>query len=223
MQRLNKLVHAAIIRPLLQVYLRTEPRTTFDGFKLRIRKGVFHPKLFFSTGYLYSFINSLDLHGKSFLELGCGSGLISLLALRKGARVTCIDLNQNAVNNTAENIKLNFPSGCASTVFCSDVFGSVQPGQKFDVIAINPPYYFREPESAAALAWYCGQNGEYFEKLFGGLKEHTHPGSLVYMILEENCEIEKIGNIAGDHGVRLVLAEKKKFKWETSYIFLLQV
>lgn len=222
-QQLNKLVHAALVRPLLQVYLRTEPRAAFDGFRLRIRKGVFHPSLFFSTGYLYSFISRLELRGKTFLELGCGSGLISLLALRMGARVTSADLSSAAVANTAENVKLNFPDGSPHTLILSDVFGSVPADREFDVIAINPPYYFKEPGDQAELAWYCGTGGEYFIKLFTSLRNHTHDSSQVYMILEENCEIARIADLASAQGIKMILEEKKRFKWETSYIFRLVI
>lgn len=220
-QKLNRLAHAAFIKPLLQVYLRTEPKTTVDGFRLRIRKGVFHPKLFFSTGYLYDFIKSLDLREKTFLELGCGSGLISLLALRKGALVTSADLSQAAIASTAENVSLNFAGDRSHQLVLSDVFEALPPDVKFDVIAINPPYYFKDPGSEAELAWYCGSDGKYFQKLFGELKNHVHSNSRVFMILEENCEITRIGEIAAAHGVKLVLADEKRIKWETSYIFRL--
>src|SRR5690606_25215055 len=92
-QKINRMAHAVFYKPLLKLYLRTEPTVNYDGFRLKVLRGVFHPTLYFSTTYLYWFLSGLNLNGTKFLELGCGSGLLSMLALRKGANVTCVDLN----------------------------------------------------------------------------------------------------------------------------------
>ena len=46
-----------------------------------------------------------DLHGKSFLDIGCGSGLHALAALRMGAeKVLAIDLDATSVKTTQKII-----------------------------------------------------------------------------------------------------------------------
>ena len=50
---------------------------------------------------LVSFLESRDLSGKAFLDIGCGSGLHSLAALRLGAKeVLAIDLDPDSVATT---------------------------------------------------------------------------------------------------------------------------
>jgi len=49
-----------------------------------------------------------DLKGKTLLDVGCGSGILSIFAAKKGAkRVLGIDIDPLAVEETEENSKLN--------------------------------------------------------------------------------------------------------------------
>jgi release factor glutamine methyltransferase len=208
------------VKPILTLYLKSERTASYDGFKLLVKKGVFHPLLFFSTKIFYGFIEGLNLNGKNFLEIGSGSGLLSLLALKKGAHVTAVDIDAAAVENTRLNFSKNFGSHHKARVLESNVFSGLQ-GEKFDVIVINPPYYFKKVVHPAQQAWYCGEDGIYFENLFSGLKNHTHPGSEVYMILEENCDVERIVSIARNHKIGMEKIFMKKKRWERSFIFRL--
>jgi len=211
-----------VYKPVISIYLKTDSGTRIDGFKLRVFKGVFHPKFFFSSGYFYEFLSNKALAGKAFLEIGCGSGILSLLAFRKGAQVTAVDVDPKAVKNTSLNFQRNFKDREAGfRVLESDVFSAL--GQEvFDVIVINPPYYFRKVEMDAQLAWYCGEHGEYFEKLFSGLSRHVHAATQVYMILAENAEIGRIREMATLHGIGFTTADQRRIRFETSYIFQLK-
>lgn len=222
MRGISETYYRYVYKPVISMYLKTDSGTRMDGFKLRIFKGVFHPKFFFSSRYFYEFLSNKTLAGKAFLEIGCGSGILSLLALRKGAQVTAVDVDPKAVKNTSLNFQRNFNGKQAGfRLLESDVFSAL--GQEvFDMIVINPPYYFRKVDVDAQLAWYCGENGEYFEKLFSTLKEHVHASSQVYMILAENAEIQRIKEMATLHGVGFVTVDQRKIKFETSYIFQLK-
>lgn len=48
--------------------------------------------------HLLQFLNLPDLSGKSFLDVGCGSGIHSLAAVRAGARVHSFDYDQDSVD-----------------------------------------------------------------------------------------------------------------------------
>lgn len=220
MQSLYRTYYHYIYRPLVTIYLKTDSSTTLHGFKLKVFKEVFHPQFFFSSKYFYDFLNSKTVSGKQFLEIGCGSGILSLLALRKGAYVTAIDVDPKAVENTQLNVEANFGTNAKIDVIQSDVFSNVSQ-KSFDVVVINPPYYFKAVNVNAQLAWYCGENGEYFVKLFSGLKSYMHLTTQVYLILAENAEIERIKNMAEQYGIVFRLSDQRKIKFETSYIFQL--
>lgn len=219
LERLQKKYTNTFLKPYLTWYLKKERTTNVCGFKLLIKPTVFHPKYFFSSLYLFDFVSKLNLHEKQFLEIGCGSGLISLLAYRKQAIVTTCDINPSAIECTKRNFEINFKTASNNfQVFESDLFDQI-PEKKHDIIVINPPYFFKSSTNQNQLAWNCGENGEYFSKLFSGLHNFTHLSTETYMILADNCEIEKIKHIAKQHSYKLELIEQKKIKWEVNYMF----
>jgi len=51
-----------------------------------------------SKAHLMAFLRLPDLSGKSFLDIGCGSGIHSLAALQAGAKVFSFDYDQDSVD-----------------------------------------------------------------------------------------------------------------------------
>lgn len=216
---LQKIYANTFLKPYLTWYLKKERVTKIRGFTLNIKPTIFHPKYFFSSNYLFDFVSGLNLRSKQFLEIGCGSGIISLLAYQKSAIVTCCDINEVAVDCTIENFRNNFSTDDLNFVCLkSDVFNSIPPN-KFDAVVINPPYFFADITSTDQLAWNCGKNGEYFVKLFSELKNYVNSGTETYIILADNCEIDRIKYIAKSHQFLFELTEQKKIKWEINFIF----
>ncbi len=77
-----------------------------------------HPKMSFGTGHhettalcVEQLIN-MDLAGKKVADIGCGTGILSIMALKKGAKhITACDVEEWAVENSQENMALNgFPA-----------------------------------------------------------------------------------------------------------------
>lgn len=195
-----------VLVPLTKWYLRKERRYSNAGITVRVHPGVFHPGLFSSTGFLAEYLDEINVKDKAFLELGCGTGFLSIAAARRGAKVTASDLSAAAVENTKINAEKNDVS---IRVLHSDLFTGI-PAGTFDVIAINPPYYGRNPESESELAWHCGEDFEYFRRLFGQLGEHMSQDSLVLMILTMGCDIQAIFSIAKEHAFEFELLKEKK-------------
>jgi release factor glutamine methyltransferase len=188
---------------------------TYKGIRLVIPPAVFHPGFFFSTRLLLRYIAKLPLKDKTFLELGAGSGLIAMYAAREGAQVTASDINQIAIHSLEMNSRSNRLS---LTVIHSDLFTNI-PLQRFDMIAINPPYYKKQPRNPAEYAWYCGEQGEYFQQLFSGLQWYMHSQSTVLMVLSDGCDLEMIFEQALNNGFRLNCVFEKKNWIEVDYIF----
>ena len=75
---------------------------------------VINPQMAFGTGHHETtglIINELleaDLHGKSVLDMGCGTSILAILARMRGATCcTAIDIDEWCVRNSIENIMLN--------------------------------------------------------------------------------------------------------------------
>ncbi len=69
--------------------------------------------------------------GSTMLDVGCGTGALSIAGAIRGARVTAIDIDPEAVTATADNASRNGVVVSASTTPLSRVAGS------FDVVACN--------------------------------------------------------------------------------------
>ena len=218
LDRLHKKTYDLFVQPFLKQYLTKERWFTYGDLKLKIYPGVFHPAYFFSTKVFVSFLETLDLKHKKVCEVGAGSALLSFIAFSKGAQVFSFDISAMAVKGIKENLQNNFPGKKNFVVYESDLFDAV-PKNEFDVFLINPPYFFNDATNEIAFAWYCGSNGEYFEKLFKQLSDYTHPSSQIYMILADNCDLERIRSIAKKHHYSLNLASETKIKWEKNFIF----
>lgn len=189
---------------------------TKHGIRLTLLPDVFHPGLFFSTNLLIDYLKQQAIHDKRILELGAGSGMISFFAAKQQAIVTASDVNESALKGlhlNAENNQLPI------SIVASDLFASIDPND-FDFILINPPYYPKKPLNQQEMAFYCGEDFEYFQSLFAQLQEKwTNPTVRIVMILSEDCNLEHIQSIGLNHGINFKL-QQTVVKWaERNYIF----
>lgn len=212
-----KKIAGKILKPLVRIYLSKPRKFRWKNIKIDVKPGVFHPGIFFSTKVLLGYIEeNLHLQNKSLLELGAGSGLISIFAAKKGAFVTASDVSFTAIKNIRENAHKNLVN---LKIIHSDLFDKIDADPAFDIIIINPPYYPENPVNEQELAWYCGKNFEYFKNLFRELELHIHKTTTVLMVLSQDCKINAIKKIAKLYGFRLNEVQQKKTWWEVNYIF----
>jgi release factor glutamine methyltransferase len=203
---------------LLVKYLSKTRTYRYKDIRMNIPPEVFHPGFFFSTQLLLQYISTIDINKKKFLELGCGSGLIAIAAAKKGAIVTATDINTIAVEALKKNSVQN---NVAINITRSDLFLNIPP-QQFDLIAINPPYYKKQPVTAKDYAWLCGEKGEYFSALFATLAGYMHPDSEVLMILFDGCDMEMIYGMAAENNFRLTCVYSKKNILEENAIYKIE-
>ena len=215
MKRVLKHIVGKTYKPLLVKYLSKTRQYRHGDICLEIPPEVFHPAFFFSTQLLLQYIKDISLPGRRFLELGAGSGLISIYAAKKGAIVTATDINPVAIECLQKNSRQNRQP---LTIIESDLFCNI-PIQSFDIIAINPPYYKKQPQNFKDYAWCCGENGEYFENLFAGLGDYMHDKTECYMVLFDGCDIAMINNKAAQYGFHLHCVHSVKNILEENFIF----
>lgn len=100
---------------------------------------VIDPKMAFGTGHhettelMIRAMQSIGFPGKTVLDLGCGTGILAILAAKLGAReVIGVDNDPEAVQNTIENAELNYVS---MDVMEGEL--NAAGGREFDVILAN--------------------------------------------------------------------------------------
>lgn len=215
---MNKLLRKLLswfYRPLLLRYLKRDRPFRYDGLDLIILPSVFHPAFFGSSKVFARFLKRQPLNDQKLLEVGSGSGFLSLLSARAGAQVTALDINPSAIACTRANAKENHLN---IEVIHSDVFQSL-PHQKFDVLIINPPFFEGKANVDSSYAWYSGPDFYFFKAFFDGLPHYTHAGSHIWMILSEVCSLDHIRAVAKDAQYEMNVIHQERRLFENFLIF----
>lgn len=109
---------------------------TLLGKEWTVLPGVYPPGSFSSTGFFASQA-IYPAPGGTFLEIGCGAGVIAVSAATAGcAAVSATDINPEAVRNTELNA---YRHGVADKVYArhGDLFDPLEDDAEFDVVFWN--------------------------------------------------------------------------------------
>lgn len=217
MRAIIKRIISPFLKKASKIYLLKPRKYKYKDISVWVEPSVFPPFITISTKLLLEFVETLSLKNKTVLELGCGCGIISILASKKNAVVTATDINLVALIALEKNATKN---KVVIEILESNLFENLQE-KSFDFIIINPPYYPKNPISITEKAWFCGENFEYFEQLFNQLPAFITSRNEVYMILSEDCEVDSILNIGKRNGIKFNTIVEKKVTSEKNYIFKL--
>lgn len=204
-----------ILYPASEKYLSKERTYSYKAITVTVFPGVFHPGFFYSTKLLLNYFQNMDLRKKYILELGAGTGLISIFTANKGGFVTASDISMTAFYNIEKNVKM---TNANVEVVHSDLFDDI-PHRRYDYIIINPPYYKKTPSSEKEFAWYGGDDFQYFRKLFSQLGNNYYENTNVIMVLSDEADLEMIKSIAGEFNFEMEVIHHKKTWGENHYIF----
>ena len=99
------------------------------------------PKMSFGTGHhattylMAAEFMDVDFAGKSGLDMGSGTGVLSILAVKRGAvRVDAVDIDEWAYRNGTENIKAN---GMEGRIVPLQGDASLLAGKRYDFVLAN--------------------------------------------------------------------------------------
>lgn len=131
----------------------------------------------------------------SILDIGCGCGLISLMAAQRSpeSNILGIEIDSDAAADAIDNVK-NSPYNNQITIICSDVLQFAQTATtQFDCILSNPPYYEEDilpPSATRAQARHTAGGGLTFNALLrcvSLLLDHTNKNARFCVILPTTC------------------------------------
>jgi release factor glutamine methyltransferase len=181
----------------------------FKGQKIKVNEGVYSP-----AEDTYLLLDAIELdRDDSFLEVGSGSGLISVVAAEVARRVVAIDLSLDAVRNTGRNMKSS-PAVSRSSVIQSDLLGALGNDARFSVIAFNPPYL---PENGFVTdmdhALVGGITGvELTETFILQAIQHLEKNGRIYIVVSSLADIERVSDFMESQGLHVSdKAEAKLF------------
>lgn len=120
-----------------QCYVRATFHQPQPQYKYEI---VIDPKMAFGTGHhqtttmMMKYILSADVEDKTILDMGCGTGILAILASKRGAKMlTAIDNDDVCYESTLENSGLNNVTNIIALCGGKEVI----PSTSFDIILAN--------------------------------------------------------------------------------------
>ena len=129
-----------------------------------------------------------DLKGP-VLEIGCGTGIVSISLAKRGLKVTAVDKNPKAVEATRFN---SINNNVEIEILEGNMFTPVS-GRKFGTIVCNPPYLpppnQEYQDSELTLAVEGGAGGtEFTESLLSEAATYLETGGSMYLIISSRMD-----------------------------------
>jgi len=164
--------------------------------------------------FLAKLLEKKSLVNKKVLDMGCGSGFLSIIMAKGKAQVTGADISRDAVKATNNNAERN---NVSVTCIQSDLFSVING--TFDLIVFNPPYL---PEGADAK--YLGKEKshlvggktgrEVVEKFIKQAKSHLNNGGKILLLISSLTGEEEVIDTFNKHGFRTRVLDRQKIPWE---------
>jgi release factor glutamine methyltransferase len=162
-----------------------------DRHNITVFPGVYPP-----SEDTYLLLDALEIRpDDTFLEVGCGAGLITLTAAKTTPNVVSVDSSLEAVRNTLENLKRNSLYGKCH-IFESDLLGAITPTVKFSLIVFNPPYLPQDDERTdldhVLIGGFTGT--ELTQRFIRQAVNHLVIGGRIFVVVSNLADIDSIRN-----------------------------
>ena len=154
--------------------------------------------------------------GQSVLEIGTGSGLVSMYASLLSDDVTATDINYNALELAEKNFKLNNIN--TIRLEFGDLFEPVKD-KKFDVILFNTPYLPTDPDDIINddlnYAFDGGLDGrKVIDRFINEVSNHLNDKGIVQIIQSSLSDNDRTLHMFDRNGFIAEIAASEKFFFE---------
>lgn len=147
------------------------------------------------------------------LEIGCGSGLLSIIAAKNGCEVLAADIDSAAVECAKRNTELN---EVKIKPIQSDLFQNI-PIKKFDLIVFNPPY-LPEEQTEESRAWAGGEKMEIITRFIKEAKQYLEKGGKILIVISSLSKPESILKEFSKNGFVAEIIAEQKIPWEKLFV-----
>ena len=184
-------------------------RTYFGNCVFDVNDNVYEPA---EDSFLFA--ENLEVpKGAQVLDVGTGSGILSILAAEKAESVLTIDLNPYAVRCAKENAKINHIRD--KMVFMqTDLLTALIENAKFDLILFNAPYLpsaENESESWIGRSWVGGINGrQVIDPFINQVPSHLKPNGKILLMQSTLANVEETINKFSELGLKATIKAERK-------------
>lgn len=215
MNLLRRLIHLIFYHAYVRRKISRTDTVSECGFVLRVPKTVFHPSFYLTSRFFGAYLAGQDFSGKRGLDVGCGSGLLSLVGASRGARMVALDINPQAVKATVENARANRLDKKIVPVQ-SDLFAHLSPMHRnFDFILCNPPFYKGKATDVADHAWRGGEEYEFIRRLAAESGAYLRPEGIILLVLSTNADVDRIVGYFRREGYNISTVAQKRYLFES--------
>lgn len=168
-------------------------------------KIIVEPGVYQTSGDSDLMAQSVEIkNNEKFLEIGCGTGVVSIAVAKRAAQGIGVDINERAVENSRHNAELQ---RCTNVDFLvSNVFEEVKG--KFDVIICNPPYTKHEVKDTIDRMFWDPED-EMKREFFKKAGAYLNPNGRIYFGWADFADI--------DTDLPFKLAEANGYKLMNTY------
>ena len=167
--------------------------------------------------------NTPNLKGSHVLEIGTGSGLVSLCCLQAGAaQVVATDLNPKAVQNVRFNAEKYADHHRLEARLVPrrnpDAWSVIKPDERFDFIISNPPWENDKPKTVEEFALY-DPDFALLDSLVSGVRKRLRPNGRMWLAYGCVSAIRRIEMLAQQHRLQFSQLDERSLD-ELPEIFL---
>lgn len=153
--------------------------------------------------------------GKSFLDLGAGSGIQSRAAKSAKAKsILSVDINKESLKELKSQ---------GFKTIKSDLFSNIK--ERFDLIAFNPPYLPRDKreDKESALTTTGGKKGdEIIINFLKDVKKHLKTNGIILLVISSLTPRKKILKVLEKNSLNYEILSSQKFFFETIEVWKIE-
>lgn len=169
-------------------------KKVIDGLTITIPENVYDPA---EDSFLLAENVNISANSK-VLEIGSGSGYVSLLLAKKNPNTEyfCLDINPIASITTKKNAQLN---NLSLNVISSDLFSSLKISKVFDLILFNSPYLPISEDGLLSKAWSGGLGGlEIVRNYLERLDDYLKLNGSSYLVVSSKTDLKELDRLLTD-------------------------